>query len=477
MIYIHWFILVIYAVVVVLTMITILMDNRQPAKTMAWILVLWFIPLLGIILYFFFGQNIRREHIVSRKSLDQLTKRSMFEFVEQRNLTLPDEHRKLIDLFTNQQMALPFKGNTVEIYKDGYEFFPALLAEIAKARHHIHIDVYIFCDDALGRLVSDALIAKAREGVEVRLIYDDVACWSVKNSFYERMREEGIEVHPFMPVKFPVFTSKANYRNHRKVIVIDGKVGFIGGMNIALRYVKGYGKGKKHTAWRDTHMKIEGTAVYGLQRAFLIDWYFVDQTLITNRKYYPQNIAKDNDCLMQIVSSNPTDSWPTIEQGYVNILLNAKKYVYIETPYFMPTEPVLFAMRTAALAGVDVRLMLPLKNDSQLVQWATTSYVMETVEAGVTVLFYKAGFNHSKVIISDDSLVSCGSLNVDFRSFEHNFECCAFLYDQDMALRFKEVFAEDEKECVPIDQVKDLSHRSFLIRLWESLVRLLSPLM
>lgn len=338
MIYIHWFILVIYAVVVVLTMITILMDNRQPAKTMAWILVLWFIPLLGIILYFFFGQNIRREHIVSRKSLDQLTKRSMFEFVEQRNLTLPDEHRKLIDLFTNQQMALPFKGNTVEIYKDGYEFFPALLAEIAKARHHIHIDVYIFCDDALGRLVSDALIAKAREGVEVRLIYDDVACWSVKNSFYERMREEGIEVHPFMPVKFPVFTSKANYRNHRKVIVIDGKVGFIGGMNIALRYVKGYGKGKRHTAWRDTHMKIEGTAVYGLQRAFLIDWYFVDQTLITNRKYYPQNIAKDNDCLMQIVSSNPTDSWPTIEQGYVNILLNAKKYVYIETPYFMPTD-------------------------------------------------------------------------------------------------------------------------------------------
>lgn len=477
MIYIHWLIFVIYAVVVVLTMITILMDNRQPAKTMAWILVLWFIPLLGIILYFFFGQNIRREHIVSKKSLDQLTKRSMLEFVEQRNLTLPDEHRKLIDLFTNQQMALPFKGNTVEIYKDGYEFFPALLAEIAKARHHIHIDVYIFCDDALGRLVSDALIAKAREGVEVRLIYDDVACWSVKNSFYERMREEGIEVHPFMPVKFPVFTSKANYRNHRKVIVIDGKVGFIGGMNIALRYVKGYGKGKKHTAWRDTHMKIEGTAVYGLQRAFLIDWYFVDQTLITNRKYYPQNIAKDNDCLMQIVSSNPTDSWPTIEQGYVNILLNAKKYVYIETPYFMPTEPVLFAMRTAALAGVDVRLMLPLKNDSQLVQWATTSYVMETVEAGVTVLFYKAGFNHSKVIISDDSLVSCGSLNVDFRSFEHNFECCAFLYDRDMALRFKEVFAEDEKECVPIELVKDLSHRSFLIRLWESLVRLLSPLM
>lgn len=154
-------------------------------------------------------------------------------------------------------------------------------------------------------------------------------------------------------------------------------------MNIALRYVQGFGKGDKHTAWRDTHMKIEGTAVYGLQRTFLIDWYFVDQTLISNRVYYPSDISKPADCLTQIVNSNPTDSWPTIEQGYVSIILNAKKYVYIETPYFLPTESVLFAMRTAALSGVDVRLMLPLHNDSQIVQWATMSYVMETVEAGV----------------------------------------------------------------------------------------------
>lgn len=477
MIYVHWIILVIYAIIVVLTMITILMDNRQPAKTMAWILVLWFIPLLGIVLYFFFGQNIRREHIVSKKSLDQLTKRSMLEFVEQRDLRLPDEHRKLMNLFTDQQMALPFKGNAVEVYKDGYEFFPALLQAIANAKHHIHIDVFIFSDDALGRLVADALKAKAREGVEVRLIYDDVACWSVKNSFFESMRGEGIEVHPFMPVKFLAFTSKANYRNHRKVIVIDGKIGFIGGMNIALRYVKGFGKGSKHTAWRDTHIKIEGTAVYALQRTFLIDWYFVDSTLISSRKYYPENIARPAECLTQIVTGNPTDPWPTMEQGYVNILLNAKKYVWMETPYFMPTEPVLFAMRTAALSGTDVRLMLPLKTDSRIVQWATTSYVMETVKAGVKVIFYTAGFNHSKILISDDSISTCGSLNVDFRSFEHDFECNAFFYDHDMAMRFKEVFEEDERECIPLEQLKGKTNRSFIRRLWESLVRLLSPLM
>lgn len=477
MLYVHWFILVIYAVVVIGTMITILMDNRQPAKTMAWVLVLWFLPLLGIVLYFFFGQNIRRQHIVSRKSLDQLTKRSMLEFVEQKNLQLPDEHRQLIDLFTNQQWALPFRGNEAEIYTDGYQFFPALLQAIAKARHHIHIDVFIFNDDALGRLVADALIAKAREGVEVRLIYDDVACWQVPNRFFEHMREEGIEVHPFMPVKFPAFTSKANYRNHRKVIVIDGSIGFVGGMNIALRYVKGFGHGSRHTAWRDTHMKLTGTAVYALQRTFLIDWYFVDQTLITNRKYYPQGIAAAEPCLTQIVTSNPTDPYPVIEQGYVRILMEAKRYVYMESPYFMPTEPILFAIRAAALSGVDVRLMIPLKGDSKVVEWASVSYVKEIVDAGVKVLLYKKGFNHSKILVSDDNVSTCGSSNIDFRSFDHDFECNAFFYDRDMTLRLKSVFEEDERHCIPIEQYKGFASRSFVRRLCESLVRLLSPLM
>lgn len=477
MLYIHWLILVIYFFIVVGTMIAILMDNRQPAKTMAWLLVLWFIPLLGIVLYFFFGQNIRRERTISKKSLDQLTKRSMLEFVEQKNLQLPEKHRKLIDLFTDQQWALPFQGNEADIYTDGYQFFPALLKEIAAARHHIHIDVFIFDDDPLGRLIADALIDKARQGVEVRVIYDDVACWKVPNRFYERMREEGIEVHPFMPVKFPAFTSKANYRNHRKVIVIDGRVGFIGGMNIALRYVKGIGKGSHYQPWRDTHMRIRGTAVYALQRTFLVDWYFVDSTLITNRTYYPANIAMPGICLTQIVSSNPTDPWPTIEQGYVKILTNAERYVYMETPYFMPTEPILFAMRTAALSGVDVRLMLPLHGDSKLVEWASTSYVMETVEAGVKILLYEKGFNHSKLLVCDDTVSTCGSLNIDFRSFEHDFECNAFFYDADMTARLKQVFEDDEEQCIPLEQIKEVEHRSFLIRLLESLVRLLSPLM
>jgi len=473
MIYIHWIFLLLYSIIALVAIIIVIMDNRQPAKTLAWVLVLSFMPIVGIILYFFFGQNIRKERIVSQKSLDELTKRAMLEFVEQRNLQIPPAYKNIINLFINQDWALPFKDNEAEIYTSGYEFFPALLAEIGRAKHHIHIDTFIIEDDALGRLIADALIDKAHEGVQVRLIYDDVGCWNVQNSFFERMREEGIEVHPFMPVKFPAFTSKANYRNHRKVCVIDGTVGFIGGMNLALRYVKGTGT----QAWRDTHMKLRGTAVYGLQRAFLMDWYFVDRTLITSRDYYPPHQVVANECLAQVVTSNPTDAWPSIEQGYLGLLTNARRHIYMETPYFLPTEPILFAMRMAALSGVDVRLMIPYRNDSKLVAWASISYVQQIVNAGVKVELYKDGFNHSKLLICDDEVCTCGSANLDFRSFEHDFESNVFFYDKSMTLRLKQVFETDERHCVSFSEWKSKIKSSFWQRLFASVVRMLAPLL
>ena len=474
MIYIHWIFILIYAFTVTATILTVLMDNRQPAKTMAWVLVLLFVPVVGIVLYFFFGQNVRKMRFISQRSLDQLTRRSMLEFVEQRELRLPDEYRTQIRLFANQNMSLPFKDNEADIYTSGYDFFPALLRAIAEAKHHIHLEVYIFADDALGRLVADALIARSKAGVEVRLIYDDVGSWRVKKSFFERMRNAGIDVHAFMPVKFPAFTSKVNYRNHRKLCVIDGTVGFIGGMNIALRYVKG----TPRQPWRDTHLCVRGGAVYALQCSFLVDWYFVDRTLITNRRYYPPVPWRiNNDCIAQVVTGSPVAQWPDMMQGYVRVLLEAQQYVYIATPYFLPTEPILFAMRTAALAGVDVRLMLPRHSDSRLLEWASISYVMETLEAGVKVLLYTAGFNHSKLLVCDDSLCTCGSANVDFRSFENNFEANIFFYDRTMALRMKQVFLDDEAHCTTIDNVRELTHCPFRLRLWESVVRLISPLL
>lgn len=464
---------VIYEIVVVLMIIHVLMDNRQPAKTMAWALVIYFVPFVGMIFYLFFGVNTRRERLVSQRSMNQLTKRSMLEFVEQQGLRVAQRHKPMVDLFINQNLAMPFKDNSFDIYTDGYAFFPDLLAAIGKAKSHIHFDFYIFDDDALGMLIADALIDRAHEGVEVRVIYDDVGCWNVSHKFFERMREEGIEVCAFLPVRFPSFTSKVNYRNHRKIIVIDGKVGFVGGMNIALRYVKG----KDGKPWRDTMVKVEGSAVYGLQRAFLVDWYFVDRTLISDRKYYPQPlVSAPNNRIAQTVTSSPISSNPEIMQGYVRLILAARRYIYIESPYFLPNEPVLFALKTAALGGLDIRIIVPWKTDAGLAEWGGRSYLREMEEAGVSVYLYTGGFLHSKMLICDDSLVSCGSTNFDFRSFENNFESNTFIYDEDTALRFKAIFLDDQTQTVEFKNVERRMKPKFPTRLWESIARMLSPL-
>lgn len=465
----------VYQVIVILTIIHVVLDNRQPAKTMAWALVIWFVPVVGIVFYLFFGVNTRKERLISQRSLDMLSKRSMLEFVEQRDLHLPEEYKPIIDLFVSENFSLPFKDSEVKIHTDGYSFFHALLKEIASAKDHIHLDMYIFEDDALGNMVRDALVAKTREGVEVRLIYDDVGCWNVSNRFFERMREEGIEVAPFLPVRFPSFTSKVNYRNHRKMIVIDGRTGFIGGMNIALRYVKG----TKSQPWRDTMLQITGSGVYSLQRAFLVDWYFVDRNLISNRKYYPHpsEESSHNESLLQIVTSGPDTPYPEIMQGYVRMILAAKKYIYIETPYFLPTDPVLFALKTAAAGGVDVRILVPLRSDTKFVEWAGRSYLREMVKAGVSVSYYKTGFLHSKMIVCDDAICSCGSTNVDFRSFENNFESNAFIYDTKVAIAMRDIFLEDTSQSLLFTDMPQRVKPNILKRLVESLVRLMSPLM
>ena len=474
-----------YALIVIAAaaaIIHVLMDNRQPAKTMAWVLVIGFIPVVGVVFYLFFGVNHRKERIISQGQMDELTKRSMLSFVEQHNFRVPERQKPLVDLFVNHNLSLPFRVSQVDIMTHGYAFFPELLRDIAAATHHIHINMYIIEDDALGRLVADGLMAKARQGVKVRLIYDDVGCWRVSSRFFEQMREAGIEVAPFLPVRFPSFTSKVNYRNHRKIIVIDGRVGYIGGMNIARRYVS--------AQWRDTMLRVQGGVVYALQRAFLVDWYFVDHSLITDRIYYPPvseesvldaqrptiNVQRPMP-IAQVVTSGPIARYPEIMQGFVRIILAARRYIYIETPYFLPNEPILFALKTAALAGVDVRLMCPLSSDARFIDWASRSYLREIYDAGARVYLYKPGFLHSKLLISDDSLVSCGSVNVDFRSLENNFEANVFIYDEGTALRLKKVFLDDQSQAVLLSEVPNRLRPKFLASLWESFTRLVSPLL
>lgn len=467
-------IVIVYQIVVILAIIHVVMDNRQPVKTLAWALVIYFVPLVGLGFYLIFGVNTRKERLISKRSLDQLSRRAMLNFVEQRELSVPAEHKQTVDFFARQNEAMPFKDNDVEIITSGYAFIFRLLRDIAKAQSHIHLNMFIFDDDPLGRLVADALKDKAAQGVEVKLIYDDVGCWHVSNNFFESLREAGIEATPFLPVRFPQFTSKVNYRNHRKIVVIDGTIGYIGGMNIARRYVQGNSNG----AWRDTMVRIVGGAVYALQRAFLVDWFFVDRTLVSNRKYYPPlPPTLSNNCLSQVVTSGPVSPYPEIMQGYVRVILSARQSIYLQTPYFLPTEPVLLAMKTAALGGIDVRLMVPQKGDSRFVEWASRAYLREVMEADVKVYLYSAGFLHSKTLVVDDTLCTTGSTNIDFRSFENNFEANIFFYHQPTAMRFKQMFLDDQSHCILLNDIDAYRHPKFIVRLGESLARLLAPLL
>ena len=262
-----------------------------------------------------------------------------------------------------------------------------------------------------------------------------------------------------------------NYRNHRKIIVIDGRMGFIGGMNIALRYVKG----TEGHIWRDTMLKVTGGAVAALQRAFLVDWYFVDRTLLSDRKFYPR-AELENDCLAQVVTSGPVTPYPEIMQGFVRIIMGARRYLFLETPYFLPNDSVLFALKTIALAGVDVRVLCPRFSDAKFVEWASRSYLREVAEAGVKVYLYEGGFLHSKLMVCDDSISTCGSTNLDFRSFENNFEANIFFYDEGIALRMKHLFQKDATQAVPLEEVPERMSTGFLVRLGESVTRMLSPL-
>lgn len=462
---------ILYFTLVFGTALVIILDNRNPVKTIAWILVLFFLPMVGLIFYFFFGRSTRKERLISRKGYSRLRKRPMEEFQAQLSLPLSRDQHVLMGFFRRTCNALTFEGNALEIYTDGRSMLLSLIREIAKARHHIHLEFYIFENDATGRLLRDVLIDKAREGVRIRVLYDDVGCWKVDRSFYEQMLFEEIDAQSFLKVRFPQFTSKVNYRNHRKIVVIDGRVGFIGGMNIADRYVKGLPWGN----WRDTHVKISGKAVYGLQTAFLTDWYVVDRTLLTGLTYYPK-MQEMGKSVIQIVTSDPVGEWREMMQGIMMAISSARKYFYVQTPYLLPTEQILTALQTAALAGVDVRIMLPERGDAWLTHKGSFSYLELLMKAGVRIYLYRKGFLHSKLMVSDDQWSTVGSTNMDFRSFEHNFEANAFFYDRKTALALKEVFLNDQRDCMLLSP-KIWDKRHWKNKVTESVVRLLAPLL
>lgn len=459
-------------VLVVISVVNVLLEELQPYKAMFWIMTIVFVPILGFVLYYFFGKSLHKKRLLSDRTQLIMAEHTIKEFVSQDNLVIPSRHESIINFFATTSMAFPFKNNKIDILTEGTDFFLSLLNDIGSAKSHIHLVTYIFSDDAMGRLLADALIDKVRQGVEVRVIYDDVGSWKTQNNFFTRLAEAGVDVKSFLPVRFPSLTGKVNYRNHRKICVIDGKTGYIGGMNIALRYAKG-GRGKN---WCDTHMRVQGAVVSSLQSAFVDDWYMVSCNKLTADKYYPPTTIA-NDCLAQVVLSSPLMPWNGLMQGYISIIYRARKYVYIETPYFIPPQPVLLALFTRALAGVDVRIILPEHTDQWFVEHAARSYVDKAHEAGVKFYLYRPGINHTKMLVCDDSLCSCGSTNVDFRSFENNCEANLFMYDTETALKMRILFTEDLKHCTKLSENYLFNNKNIRQKLLDGAIRLLSPLM
>ncbi len=472
---------VLYILTIIFMVILVIQQRGDPMKTIAWLMVVTFVPLLGIILYFFFGKNYRKEKIFSRKGLtdsEQLKLLAQYQPSDKANEDYwPDEavasKVHIMKMLYNSDRVLLTERNRVKILVNGKATFENIIAELEKAQDHIHLEYYIIEGDNIGNEIRRILIRKAVEGVEVRVIYDDIGCWSLSDEYILSMRCAGIKVFPFMPVRFPYFTNKINYRNHRKIVVIDGKVGFVGGINIADRYISG---DETLGPWRDTHLKIEGEAVYSLQSVFLLDWYFVSKRNIHDQdKYFPPIDITDRH-LMQIVASGPDSDWASIMQTFFSAIATAKSYIYISTPYFLPNESILTALRTAALSGVDVRLLLPTKSDSKLVMWSSLSYVGQLLDAGIKVYLYQKGFPHSKLIMVDDVFCSIGTANMDIRSFDQNFEVNALMYDQRLTAAMRNIFMNDIKDLACIDATQ-WNQRPRWIVFRESIARLFSPLL
>ncbi len=447
----------------------IIADNRNPLKTMPWIIVLVFAPVVGLVFYFFFGQNLAKRRIIPRRTRRRITQR--IEADGAAIASLPERHRPLAELLATTIHAVPLGGSRLTPYSDGRSKMEALLAEVARARHHIHVQYYILADDATGRSLRDALVARAREGVEVRVLYDDVGSVSASRRFLESMRAAGIEVRSFLHVQFPRFTSKVNYRNHRKIVVVDGRVAFFGGMNVADRYVEGVEWG----LWRDIHFRVEGPAVAGLQASFLSDWSATTRRHVAGAAYYPP-LAPLGDGLLQLVAGGPFGKWRALLQAESYAVARARRRIWIQTPYYLPSEVLDTALQSAALAGIDVRLMLPERSDSRVVDLASHSYLDDMMKAGVKILLFRAGFLHSKLLLVDDDLAVVGSANMDFRSFEHNFEINAFVYDSSFSARMEALFERDAASCRALSP-GEWFRRPRYLRFAESFMRLFAPLL
>jgi cardiolipin synthase len=467
---------------VIIASITILYENRNPAKTAAYLLLLIFLPVIGLVIYMFFGQDLRKRKLFNRKSFhdSKLVKEwsadLLTNFQAEENVIVAKLGQKIkiarMLMHNNEVKSLPTLRNEVTVFHNGEEKYPVLLEELQKATHHIHIEYYIMTDGWVGQQVRPILIEKAKAGVKVRIIYDPIGS-SMNKEFLGSLQAAGVEMHAFMPVIFTKLADRANYRDHRKIVVIDGRVGFVGGINLADEYLN---DGHKRY-WRDTHLMIRGEAARNLQLYFLLNWHFVSgQRIRIDQKILPPEILVETQTPVQIVGSGPDNYWPAIEHVFMMAASTARRSICIANPYFIPTEGILTALQTAALGGVEVNIMMPEKGDHKSVTAASFSFITPLLRSGVNVYLYTKGFLHSKVMVVDEIFSTLGSCNFDSRSFSINLELNAVIYDRSINRKLRKDFEEDLKFCKKL-HLATWEKRPLARKTLESACRIIAPIL
>ncbi len=460
----------------------IFLERRDPTTTWAWLLVLFFIPVFGFFIYLLLGRQLREKHLFRWEGRSKIGIEKLIDYqieaIEEDTLEfrLDDtaHYQDMIYLHLRNNHAVLTQDNDVQVFNDGEAKFEALLHDLEHAKDHIHFQYYILRLDHLGTRILDVLVRKAKQGVKVRVLFDDIGSRGLRKKHLRELTEHGGEVEAFFPSTMPLINPRLNYRNHRKIVVIDGRIGYVGGFNVGDEYL---GLNSKFGYWRDTHLRIEGSAVHPLQTRFILDWNQASKkhNIEYAERYFPA-IPRKGSVGMQIVSSGPDSEWEQIKDGYLKMIFIAKKYIYIQTPYFIPDISFLDALRIACLSGIDVRIMIPNKPDHMFVYWATYSNIGKLLKAGAKVYIYENGFLHTKQIVVDDELSTVGTANIDVRSFKLNFEINAFIYDREKSHELAELFEQDMQLSTELTYEAYLQ-RSRMIKIKESISRLLSPIL
>lgn len=461
---------VVYSIVAAGLVVVIVLENRNPIRTLAWILLLVLFPIVGIVMYLFFGRDYRTKKILAPRVevRDNCVRTEDADFDR---VGLPERFRKVYRLLDNEMHSPLYTNNSVSVYTTGREIFDIMFSDLERARKSICIEFYIIEEGEVGNRLHDLLIRKAEEGVEVRIIYDYVGGMKLPIDWRNSLKDKGVKIYPFLSAKGLSKIQFMNYRNHRKIVIIDGELVYTGGVNIADRYRLGNHLG----LWRDTFIKLSGPVVEAMQDAFLVDWRFVDKENIDINSLLGRLEEHPGGETVQIITSGPDNDWQNMLNGIISAINNAKERVYIHTPYFIPPEPLIQALESAALSGVDVRLMMAEQSDSLVVTTAGRSYVDKMLAAGMKVYFYRFNFLHSKAIVVDGYLSIIGTANMDVRSFEQNFELAAFVYGSTTGATLEHNFEQDMLTCRELN-LTAWRHRTIWRHIAESVARLFSPI-